>query len=67
MVFRDSFVPLALALVSLVAAQDITLPNAADDLKFAIIGDSGTGSSSQYTVAEQAGRVAGQVSRTSSS
>jgi len=35
------------------AAQDVTLPNQPDSLKFAIIGDSGTGSSSQYKVAEQ--------------
>jgi hypothetical protein len=33
-------------------AQDVTLPNQPDSLKFAIIGDSGTGSSSQYKVAE---------------
>jgi predicted phosphodiesterase len=35
------------------AAQDITLPNQPDSLKFAIIGDSGTGSSSQYKIAEK--------------
>jgi len=35
------------------AAQDVSLPNQPDSLKFAIIGDSGTGSSSQYKVAEQ--------------
>jgi predicted MPP superfamily phosphohydrolase len=34
------------------AAQDVSLPNQPDSLKFAIIGDSGTGSSSQYKVAE---------------
>ena len=33
-------------------AQDVTLPNQPDSVKFAIIGDSGTGSSSQYKVAE---------------
>jgi hypothetical protein len=32
-------------------AQSITLPNQKDSLKFAIIGDSGTGSQSQYRVA----------------
>jgi len=32
------------------AAQDITLPNKPDSLRFAIIGDSGTGSDSQYKV-----------------
>jgi hypothetical protein len=35
------------------AAQDVSLPNQPDSLKFAIIGDSGTGSSSQYKVAER--------------
>jgi Calcineurin-like phosphoesterase len=35
------------------AAQDVSLPNQPDSLKFAIIGDSGTGSSSQYKVAEK--------------
>jgi predicted phosphodiesterase len=35
------------------AAQDVTLPNQPDSLKFAIIGDSGTGSSSQYKIAEK--------------
>src|SRR5262245_33939858 len=34
-------------------AQDITLPNTADSVKLAIIGDSGTGSSSQLRVAEK--------------
>jgi hypothetical protein len=34
------------------AAQDITLPNRPDSLRFAIIGDSGTGSDSQYKVSE---------------
>ncbi len=51
--FQQYVVPLALAFASLVAAQDITLPNAADDLKFAIIGDSGTGSSSQFAIADK--------------
>jgi hypothetical protein len=49
--------PLALMLVSLaaLAAQDLTLtlPNKPDSLKFAIIGDSGTGSKSQYAIAEK--------------
>jgi predicted phosphodiesterase len=35
------------------AAQDVSLPNQPDSVKFAIIGDSGTGSSSQYKVAEK--------------
>ena len=51
--------PSAVALVLLVtaavmgAAQDITLPNQPDSLKFAIIGDSGTGSDSQLRVADK--------------
>ena len=39
--------------IALPAAQDAALPNKADSLKFAIIGDSGTGASAQYKVAEQ--------------
>jgi hypothetical protein len=35
------------------AAQDIKLPNAKDSLKFAVIGDSGSGSSAQMRVAEK--------------
>src|SRR6185369_12132313 len=35
------------------AAQDVTVPNAKDSLKFAIIGDSGTGDSAQFKVAEK--------------
>jgi hypothetical protein len=49
--------PLALVLfaaaVTVPLAQDLTLPNAADSVKLAIIGDSGTGSSSQLRVAER--------------
>jgi len=47
-------VPLALV-VSVVsaAAIDLTLPNQKDSLKFAIIGDSGTGSKSQLQIAQQ--------------
>ena len=41
------------AAMSVVSAQDITLPNAKDSVKFAVIGDSGTGSSSQYKIAER--------------
>ena len=51
--FPRYVLPLAFVFASLVAAQDITLPNANGDLRFAVIGDSGTGSSSQYTVAEK--------------
>jgi 3',5'-cyclic AMP phosphodiesterase CpdA len=46
-------VPFALVLCAVVTAQEITLPNAADSLKFAVIGDSGTGSRSQFAVAEK--------------
>ena len=47
-------IPLALfcAVVS-AAAPQITLPNQKDSLKFAVIGDSGTGSKPQYQIAEQ--------------
>ena len=53
--FLRALAPLLLVAASLgaLAAQDLTLPNKPDTLKFAIIGDSGTGSSSQYKVAEQ--------------
>ena len=34
-------------------AQDVAMPNKSDSLKFAIIGDSGTGSSAQYSVAKR--------------
>jgi 3',5'-cyclic AMP phosphodiesterase CpdA len=46
------FVALALAVSGFAgaAAQDITLPNKPDSLRFAIIGDSGTGSDAQYKV-----------------
>ena len=33
-------------------AQDLTVPNQADSLKFAVIGDSGTGNSDQYRLAK---------------
>ncbi len=48
-------VPLALlcVVVSAAAPPQITLPNQKDSLKFAVIGDSGTGSKSQYQIAEQ--------------
>jgi 3',5'-cyclic AMP phosphodiesterase CpdA len=50
-----SIVPaLALVVVGLTvsAAQQLTLPNSADSLRMAIIGDSGTGSDAQYRVAQ---------------
>jgi len=44
---------LAAALTAGAAAQDLTLPNKAKDtLKFAVIGDSGTGDSNQYRLAK---------------
>ncbi len=50
-------VPVVLALIvaslGALAAQGVTLPNQPDSLKFAIIGDSGTGSESQYRIAKQ--------------
>ena len=48
-------VSLALFAAAIVApaAQDITLPNAKDSVKIAIIGDSGTGDSAQFKVAEK--------------
>jgi hypothetical protein len=39
--------------LAVVGAQNITLPNQPDSVKFAVIGDSGTGSSSQHRVAEK--------------
>src|SRR5262245_11471034 len=48
-------IPIALfvSVVAAVAPPQISLPNQADSLKFAVIGDSGTGSKSQYQIAEQ--------------
>jgi hypothetical protein len=50
----------SLALLTLISAlavgaiaQDLTLPNQKDSLKFAVIGDSGTGNSDQYRLAKQ--------------
>jgi predicted phosphodiesterase len=50
-----SIVALVLFLAGAAApmAQDVALPTKPDSLKFAIIGDSGTGSSAQYDVAKQ--------------
>jgi len=47
------FVPLALWSVT---AQDVTLPNAPGSLKFGVIGDSGSGDTEQYDVANQMAR-----------
>ena len=48
---RLLIVALAAALTAVGVAQDLTPPNANDSLKFAVIGDSGTGNSDQYRVA----------------
>ena len=48
-----SIVALSLALACGVVAQQLTLPNKPDSLKFAVIGDTGTGDSHQYAVAEK--------------
>src|SRR5687767_3461931 len=52
---KTSFLLLALTSVLTVGAfaQDLTLPNQKDSLKFAVIGDSGTGNSDQYRLAKQ--------------
>lgn len=42
-----------LALAGFAAAQEARLPNAQDSLKFAVIGDNGTGEPAQYDVARQ--------------
>jgi predicted phosphodiesterase len=44
---------IAAAAVVAPAAQNLTLPNAKDALKIAVIGDSGTGDSAQFKVAEK--------------
>ena len=43
---------LAAAVVAAVTAQDLTLPNKPGTVKFAVIGDSGTGNSDQYRTAK---------------
>jgi len=48
-----SIVALSLVLASGVLAQQLTLPNKPDSLKFAVIGDTGTGDQHQYAVAEK--------------
>jgi hypothetical protein len=50
-------VALVTALAAIGAAQDLTLPNTKDSLKFAVIGDSGTGNSDQYRVASRLAEV----------
>ena len=48
---------LLLLFVSAAAAQTITLPNHDDSVKFAVIGDMGTGDRPQYEVADVMARV----------
>src|SRR5882757_5279229 len=52
---------LCLASVALwsVTAQELALPSAPNSLKFAVIGDSGSGDSEQYAVANQMARFRG--------
>ena len=50
---RLTVLALASTLAVAVAAQELTLPNnPKDTLKFAVIGDSGTGDSNQYRLAK---------------
>src|SRR5688572_24368650 len=50
---RLAALALTAMLIAGVAAQDLTLPNKPKDtLKFAVIGDSGTGDSNQYRLAK---------------
>jgi len=51
--FQFSLVALSLVLASGVLAQQISLPNKADSLKFAVIGDTGTGDQHEYAVAQK--------------
>lgn len=51
--FQFSIVALSVALASGVLAQQITLPNKSDSLKFGVIGDTGTGDKHEYDVANQ--------------
>ncbi len=45
------------ALAAVALAQDLTVPNQKDSLKFAVIGDSGTGNSDQYRLAKKFAEV----------
>jgi hypothetical protein len=53
---RRAFIGFALFSATLCSAQDLKLPNKKDSLRFAIIGDTGTGSKQQYQTAEQLSR-----------
>ena len=59
---RTSVVCVAVLMVgaSLLAGWQSPLPNNPDSLKFAVIGDNGTGKQPQYEVAEQMARCAPQ-------
>lgn len=52
---KRSWLALALAMTvaAVAAAQDLTLPKRPGSVKFAVIGDSGTGDSNQYRVAQR--------------
>ena len=50
--FRLAALLAAILAASVVAAQDLTLPRKPGSLKFAVIGDSGTGDGNQYRVAK---------------
>ena len=56
---KTSLLLLALtsALTVAALAQDLTVPNQKDSLKFAVMGDSGTGNSDQYRLAKQLATV----------
>jgi len=49
---RTLFIAAALA-ATVCAAQDLRLPNKKDSFRFAVLGDTGTGSKQQYQVADQ--------------
>jgi len=51
--FPFSIAALSLVLASGVLAQQLTLPNKPDSLKFGVIGDTGTGDKHEYAVAKQ--------------
>jgi hypothetical protein len=46
-----------LAIITAVAAQDLQLPNKSDSVRFAVLGDTGTGESHQYETAKQVERL----------
>jgi 3',5'-cyclic AMP phosphodiesterase CpdA len=49
----------ALALTTVFADQQLTLPNQKDSIRFAVIGDSGTGGAEQYRVAQRLAAMRG--------